>query len=82
MKEVGEWELETVMERLHILTGIPLNVIILMGILVSGILSRNNGDQYTAKWFDYKSGKGTIKYKNGDVYVGDLKPYYPMEKES
>ena len=30
MKEVGEWELETVMERLHILTGIPLNVIILM----------------------------------------------------
>lgn len=29
-EEVGEWELETVMERLHILTGIPLNVIILM----------------------------------------------------
>ncbi|MCS2618500.1 hypothetical protein NXW11_11185 [Bacteroides thetaiotaomicron] len=47
------------------------------GILVSGILSRNNGDQYTAKWFDYKSGKGTIKYKNGDVYVGDFKDLLP-----
>ena len=47
------------------------------GILVSGILSRNNGDQYTAKWFDYKSGKGTIKYKNGDVYVGDFKALLP-----
>lgn len=47
------------------------------GILVSGILSRTNGDQYKAKWFDYKSGNGTIKYKNGDVYVGDFKDLLP-----
>jgi len=47
------------------------------GILVSGILSRANGDQYRVKWLEYKSGNGTINYKNGDVYVGDFKDLLP-----